>query len=113
MALTNLGVPIFRRSFATVLAMLTLVLGVAPSVLDGADFGGELVVESRHDPGECPQAHDHFLCTLVGASPATPAAMGMSGPHSPVARLIEPATEPEPTGSASVRGRRSRAPPPV
>ena len=48
--------------------MLMLTLSIAVPVLERADLADEPVVESEHNPAECPPGHDHTICTLVGAN---------------------------------------------
>jgi len=45
-----------------------LSLSVAVPVLERADLVHEPVAESQHAPGSCPSAHDHTVCTQVGAN---------------------------------------------
>ena len=59
-----------RRALWAPLTALMLLLSVAIPMLDIADFGSEAVVESQHDPASCAPAHDHTLCTQVGANQA-------------------------------------------
>lgn len=56
------------RGLSGPLAALMLVLSVAVPVVERADVSHELAVESEHAPGTCPTAHDHTVCTQVGAN---------------------------------------------
>ena len=57
-----------RKSLSTGLAMLLLVLSVAAPVLERGELASDSSVESAHDPGRCGHAHDHRICTQVGAN---------------------------------------------
>jgi len=56
------------KSGAIGVSMLMLTLSIAVPVLERADLADEPVVESEHNPAECPPGHDHTICTLVGAN---------------------------------------------
>lgn len=57
-----------RRYGPLGIALLMLTLSVAVPVLGRADVFTEPVVESEHNPAECPSGHDHTICTQVGAN---------------------------------------------
>jgi hypothetical protein len=87
----NQTVDILRRSFAGALAALVIASAMVQPVLERADVVHEPVVESQHAPGECPQSHDHTVCTQVGANSAAPAAPSVRGYFPPV-HSIRPVT---------------------
>ena len=55
------------------LAALMLTLSIAVPLVERADFVHETVVESHHDPAQCPSAHNHTVCTQVSANQVAPA----------------------------------------
>lgn len=100
-----------RRTTATVLSVAILALSVAIPVLERADLVHQPVLESEHNPATCPPAHDHTICTQVGANASAPAeAMAHRQPHS-VSRRAPPTGTPAPTPASFTWGHRSRAPP--
>lgn len=60
------------RPFSVVITALLLAVSFAVPVLDGPELLGQLVVETQHEPGECPTGHDHSVCTQVGANMSFP-----------------------------------------
>ena len=111
--LMNLGDTTFRRCFAGAIAALVLTLSVSPPVLERADIGHEPVVESEHAPGECPQAHDHTICTQVGSNHAAPLGATPRQQSQQIFRAVHPSIFAAPTPSALAEGHASRAPPKV
>jgi hypothetical protein len=57
-----------RPHVSAALALLLVTLSVAVPMLDRADAGSGVVVESEHHPGTCPPAHDHTVCTQFGGN---------------------------------------------
>ncbi len=90
----NPGGRAIRRVFATLLATLTLVLSVAIPLLERADLSLNPVAESEHDPGSCAPAHDHTICTQVGANVAL--ASGPSYPRDPAGLSVAPPADGKP-----------------
>ena len=109
----SLGSDIQRRFCAAVLAALMLTLSVTLPVLAQADLGHEPAVEAEHAPGDCPQAHDHQICTQVGANQAAPGVATRRQAHLQVAASVAPTSFVAPAPSAVAGGHRSRAPPVV
>jgi hypothetical protein len=107
----NQTVNILRRSFAGVLSALVIASGGLLPVLERAHVVHETVVESQHAPGECPQSHDHTVCTQVGANSAAPAALSVRGYFPPVRALRPVASHGLWTPVLERRGNPSRAPP--
>ena len=87
----NQTVDTLRRSFAGLLATLVIASGALVPALERADVVHETVVESQHAPGECPQSHDHTVCTQVGANSAAPASPTVRE-HFPPVRSVRPVT---------------------
>lgn len=58
----------FRTILSAGIALLMLTLGMAVPVLEQDSIFHRPVVESEHNPGECPSGHDHTICTQVGAN---------------------------------------------
>jgi len=104
------GDPI-RRSISASIGLLTLGLSVAVPVMERGTFVGETAVESHHDPSRCAHAHDHRVCTQVGANLSlAPAEAGHRLSH--VVVRATPPTDVESAPSKSTRdGPPSRAPP--
>jgi hypothetical protein len=73
------------RPFRTILTSLALLLamgvGVVPSLLD-QDAHTRTTLELQHDPAECPDAHDHSVCSQIQSNTAVPRA------HSPRAASL-------------------------
>ncbi len=100
-----------RKGVSVGISLLMLTLSVAVPVLEQFDMAGEPVAESEHNPATCPPAHDHTVCTQVGANLAAPAdGEPRRLPLAAVSVLI-PSQAPT-VGSASFpEGHPSRAPP--
>ena len=62
-----------RRAFSAWLSALMVALSVAVPILERADLDHHVRWESEHDPGLCAPAHDHTICTQVGANLSMPA----------------------------------------
>lgn len=101
-----------RRVFATLLATLTLVLSVAIPLLERADLSLDPVAESQHDPGSCAPAHDHTICTQVGANVALTS--GPIHPRGPAGVSVAPPADGKPMrlARAWAQGHPARGPPP-
>lgn len=111
--LMNLGNTTFRRCIAAAIAALVLTLNVSLPVLERADIGHEPVVESEHAPGECPQAHDHTICTQVGSNYAAPLRGTSRQQSQQIFRAAYSSPFAAPTPSVLAEGHASRAPPKV
>jgi len=64
--------PRIRQVLGTCLAALMVTLSVAVPLLERADLARGTALESQHNPTTCAPAHNHTLCTQVGASHALP-----------------------------------------
>ena len=88
-------------------------LSVAVPLVARADLDHHERWESEHSPGACAPAHDHTICTQVGANLSLPARTGIP---SPVLRLVR-ATRRSGLHFSNLRIRRdgnpTRAPPSV
>lgn len=60
------------QSLASLLAALTLAIGVIVPVLDAGPGDRVFAFETEHHEGTCVQGHDHTLCTLVASNRALP-----------------------------------------
>lgn len=68
----NWGNRYARRAFAAWLSVLVLVLSAVVPILERADLDHHERWESEHAPGACTPAHDHTICTQVGANLSLP-----------------------------------------
>jgi hypothetical protein len=93
------------------LATLVLSLSVAGPILERGDFIGEAAAESAHDPGRCGHAHDHRICTQVGANLSIVTAVHDHRITHVVLRSRAPATLTSRLVGAFLDGPPSRAPP--
>ena len=102
-----------RQVFGTCLSALIVALSVAVPVMGRGDLSRGNAVESQHDPVNCAPAHNHTLCTQVGANHALTSRQDLRvgvAPFvgSPVAGELHSAFVP-----VMVTGHRTRAPPSV
>lgn len=70
-----------RKLPALILPPLLLAIGVVVPLLDRDLYDRGPVLEAEHSPSACVVAHDHTICTQVGASrwaPAKPAVPWLS-----------------------------------
>ena len=100
-----------RKVFSAGLSLLLLTLSVAVPLLERADLVHEPVIESAHNPAQCPPAHDHTVCAQASANlPVAGSGMMMA-----LAFVVFDASEPTSTSEASSAafpdGHPSRAPP--
>jgi hypothetical protein len=109
----NLGNLILRRSFAGALAALMLMLSVSLPVLEEAEAGHEPVVESEHSPADCPPAHNHTICTQVGANQAAPTSASEQPLEQQIVQVVTATSLVLAARSAVAEGHPSRAPPKV
>jgi len=100
-----------RTHLAAWISLLMLVMSVAMPVLERADFVGETVVESPHDPGECPSGHDHTVCTQVNANLSASTEGHGREIETTVVRVTLPTHTPDGRSSVFEVGHPSRAPP--
>ena len=100
-----------RKALAAWLPALLVVLSVAVPVLERDEFAAEAAVESEHTPGTCPTAHDHTVCTQVGANLSlVSASTTMSHDHT-VVLAAAPAEALEASRSVLIDGHPTRGPP--
>lgn len=102
---------ILRQSLTAVLATLMLTLSVAQPVLGVADLAHQAAVESQHDPGDCPQGHDHTICTQLGANYAAPSSVAVRGQDRPTTHVVLPNRFVAPVLAVLRDGNPTRAPP--
>jgi len=100
-----------RKVFSTGLSLLLFTLSVAVPLLERADLVHEPVIESAHNPAQCPPAHDHTICAQASANlPVAGSATMMA-----LAFVVFDASGPVSTRRASSAvfpdGHPSRAPP--
>ena len=50
------------------ISLLMLLMSLAVPILERSEIVVGPVAESEHDPATCPTAHDHRICTQVGAN---------------------------------------------
>ena len=102
---------ILRKAFAAWLPALMLALSVAVPALEREEIAHETVVESEHNPGTCPTAHDHTVCTQVSANlSAVSGHTVISHDHS-VVNVVAPAAAPETPHTVFLDGHPNRGPP--
>jgi hypothetical protein len=63
---------LLRQSVSVGIAVLMLGVTVAVPMLERGEMADRPVAESSHAPGTCPRAHDHSVCTQVGANVSAP-----------------------------------------
>ena len=100
-----------RKGVSVGTSLLMLTLSLAVPVLERSELVAEPVFESQHDPATCPTAHDHTICTQMGANLSAPS---RAQEHRLAHAIVPPATPSEtPTvvSAAFSEGHRSRAPP--
>lgn len=102
---------VIRRAVSVWLAALLLALSAAVPVLERAEFAHEPAIESEHDPAHCPPAHDHTVCTQVGANLSLPAAPTLVDHTQEVVSVSAPIEAPASVHSVFAYGHPSRAPP--
>ncbi len=90
-----------------------LVLSVAVPLVERADLDHHERWESAHDPSVCAPAHDHTICTQVGANLSLPSRVGLPGPVLSLQRGSRPSDLPHSNPRILANGNRTRAPPSV
>jgi hypothetical protein len=63
---------LLRQSVSVGISVLMLGVSVAVPMLERGELADRPVAESSHAPGTCPTAHDHTVCTQVGANAPAP-----------------------------------------
>ena len=89
--------------------MLTLSLAVP--VLERSELVDGPVAESEHDPATCPTAHDHRICTQVGANLSAPSRVQEHRLAHAVLGVATPTETPTSVSAAFSEGHPPRAPP--
>ena len=102
---------VIRKTVSVSLAALVLTLSVAVPALERAEFAHEPAVEFEHDPARCPGAHDHTVCTQVGANLSAIATPTLVDHHHEVFLAATPSEAPVAVHSVFEDGYPSRAPP--
>ena len=64
----NYPIDALRKLLSSVVTLLMMTVSVAVPLMDRAEPSVELAVESEHDQSRCRHAHDHRVCSQVGAS---------------------------------------------
>jgi len=100
-----------RKTVSVCLTALLLLLSVAVPALERAEFAHEPAVESEHNPAHCPTAHDHTVCTQVGANLSAVATPTLVDHSQAVVRVNAPTEAPVSVHSVFADGYPSRAPP--
>ena len=93
------------------LSTLTLALSVAVPLLEPSEVTFDPVAESQHDPAACTPAHDHTVCTQVGANLALVGAAAHHRSTYPLLSLSGFVPEAIPGQSALADGHPTRGPP--
>ncbi|MDH3205217.1 MAG: hypothetical protein OEO79_01315 [Gemmatimonadota bacterium] len=93
------------------LAALVLALSVAVPLLERGEFVDQAAIESAHDPGRCGHAHDHRICSQVGANLSLVAAFFESRAAHAVVRSSRPAQPRSDILDTLLEGPPPRAPP--
>ena len=102
---------VIRQTTSVWLSALLLALSVAVPALERAEFAHESAIESEHDPAHCPTAHDHTVCTQVGANLSLAAAHTLADHTQEVIGVTAPVEAPASVHSVFEYGHPSRAPP--
>ena len=66
--MTSLFSQAFRRTCATSVATVLVVLSVLVPLLDRGERVGRPTLESEHDAATCVRGHDHTVCTQFGSN---------------------------------------------
>jgi hypothetical protein len=102
-----------HRAIGAPLSALLVLLSLAVPLMDRMDVGFESVLESQHDPAECAPAHDHTICTQVGANLALATPAEAEEPHPPAVTTAVTREVRESAGAFRFSDHRSRAPPTI
>jgi hypothetical protein len=95
------------------LSALMLMLSVAVPLVERADLDHQVRWESDHDPAACAPAHDHTICTQVGANLSLPTRSGLPSPVLAVMRVTRPADFIASLRPSGTNANRTRAPPSI
>jgi hypothetical protein len=100
-----------KRGFALSLTMLLLTLSIAVPLMETSEVADSTVIESEHNPAECPPSHDHTVCTQVGANYSAAAGRPTAPIAATIVAVAAATTSPEGASSPFDEGHPSRAPP--
>lgn len=100
-----------RRYISIGMSALMLTLSVAIPLIERADLVTDPVLESEHNPSTCPRAHDHTVCTQVGANLALATRRVECSITTAVATIAARVEAPDGRTVVSIEGNPSRAPP--
>ncbi|MDG2239372.1 MAG: hypothetical protein P8L30_04170 [Longimicrobiales bacterium] len=100
-----------RKALAAWLPALLVILSVAVPALERDEFAAETVVESEHAPGTCPTAHDHTVCTQVGANLSVASASTKISHDHAIVLASAPVEALEASRSVFMDGHPTRGPP--
>jgi len=102
---------VIRKSGSVWLSALLLTLSIAVPALERAEFAHESAIESEHNPAHCPPAHDHTVCTQVGANLSLAAGTTLVDHTQEIFGVAAPVEAPASVHSVFTYGHPSRAPP--
>lgn len=102
---------VIRKTVSVWLSALLFTLSIAVPALERAEFAHESAIESEHDPAHCPPAHDHTVCTQVGANLSLAAAPTLVDHTQVIFGVAAPVEAPASVHSVFAYGHPSRAPP--
>ena len=100
-----------RKALAAWLPALLVILSVAVPALERDEIATETAVESEHTPGTCPTAHDHTVCTQVGANLSVVSASTTASHDHAIVLTAAPAEAPQASRSVLLDGHPTRGPP--
>jgi len=100
-----------RKRFALGLTLLILTLSIAVPLMETSEIADATVIESEHNPAECPTAHDHTVCTQVGANLSAVADGDAAPIAGPVLAIWTSKGGPTHVSAPFDEGHPSRAPP--
>ena len=100
-----------RKGASLGISLLMLTLSLAIPVLERSELVNGPVAESEHDSATCPTAHDHRICTQVGANLSAHSRVQRHRLTSAVVSVATPTETPTSVSAAFSEGHPSRAPP--
>ena len=102
---------VLRKALAAWLPALLVILSVAVPAIERDEFASGTAVESEHSPGTCPTAHDHTVCTQVGANLSVVSAPTIILHDNTIVPIAAPAEAPDASRSVFRDGYPTRGPP--
>lgn len=100
-----------RRILGPVLAAVLCITWLAGPVLDSDLPPTTPIVETEHHPATCPPAHDHTICTQLGANQWAPSRPTFRPPDRPLLGIAPASGIASPAFAVPRTSQRSRAPP--